>query len=72
MGQTRVLSVDMLADKVYCRYDEEISDRAKRGRREKIVNACLEINKLDYWFCIRIGYGKNKALQVIRKKRKPD
>ena len=71
MGSDRVLNVDMLADKVYSRYDEEISPKAKRSRRESIVNACAkEMNNLSYWSCKIIGRGRDAVLYVKRKRRK--
>ncbi len=70
MGAERVLSVDMLADKVYCRYDEEITPNATSKRRMNIIHACTEINKLGYWSCSVIGAGSNSVLKVARKKRK--
>jgi len=68
VGQERYLNVDMLADKVYSRYDENITDRAARGRREKIVGACKEIDKLEHWSCSSLKSGKNSVLTVKRKK----
>jgi hypothetical protein len=70
MGAERVLNVDMLADKVYSRYDEEITPKAKRSRRESIVKACSEINNIKYWSCSVIGSGINAALKIKRKRRK--
>ncbi|GFO73450.1 hypothetical protein BJAS_P4262 [Bathymodiolus japonicus methanotrophic gill symbiont] len=70
MGQERVLNVDMLADKVYSRYDENITAGAIRIRRMKLVSACAEINKLGYWSCLPSKKGKNTVLTVKRKRRK--
>ncbi|TXL01663.1 hypothetical protein BMR07_18625, partial [Methylococcaceae bacterium CS1] len=70
MGQERVLSVDMLADKVYSRYDENITAGAIRTRRMKIVSACAEINNLGYWSYLPSKTGKNTVLTVKRRRRK--
>ncbi|MEI6747440.1 MAG: replication protein C, IncQ-type [Methylococcaceae bacterium] len=70
MGEERNLNADMLADKVYSRYDEEVTTDAIRYRRTKIIAACIEIDKLGYWSCKVVGRGQNSHLLVKRKRRK--
>jgi len=70
MGAECVFNVDMLADKVYSRYDEEITADTLRRRRKNIISACSEINLLSYWLCSVIGSGVNAALKIKRKRRK--
>lgn len=70
MGAEHTFNVDMLADKVYSRYDEEITPKAKELRRKSIVNASSEINDLSYWSCRITGRGKNAVLHTKRKRRK--
>ena len=70
MGEERRLNVDMLADRVYSRYDEEVTADAIRYRRARIIDACTGINQLNYWTCQVTGKGHNSHLLVKRKKRK--
>jgi hypothetical protein len=70
MGSKRVLGADMLADKVYSRYQEEINAATVRRRRKSIVDACTDINGLSYWSCSIVGKGIHTALEVARKRRK--
>jgi hypothetical protein len=69
MGAERVLRVDMLADKVYARYEEEISAEAIRLRRKAIIQALFEIDGLDYWSCSIIGRGVLCVVKIKRKRR---
>ncbi len=68
LGAERVLSVDMLADKVYSRYDEEITVDTLKHRRKAITVAAEEINRLVYWSCSVAGKGGNAAIKIKRKK----
>lgn len=70
MGAERVLNIDMLADKAYVRYDEEISAKATRSRRESMVGALKEIDAIDFWSCVVIGKGARAAVKITRKKHK--
>jgi hypothetical protein len=69
MGTERVLSVDMLANKVYSRYDEIIDKNAIRRRRKNIIAASKELNALGYWSCFAIGRGSKTSFKIKRKKR---
>jgi len=70
MGAERVLNVDILADKVYSVYDEEVTDQMRTSRRKNILNACLEIDELKYWVCKSMGRGKSAVLNIKRKRRR--
>jgi len=70
MGSEYIFNVDMLGDKVYSRYDEEITAKMKEHRRKNIITACSEINELSYWTCKSSGKGKNAVLHIKRKRRK--
>jgi hypothetical protein len=72
MGKWRELNVDMLADKVYSRYDDVITPEAAEHRRRAIVEAAAEINRLKYWSCTVRGRGASKTLEVKRKTRSQD
>ncbi len=69
MGTEHSFKLDMLADKVYSRYDEEISDDVIRCRRKSIFAAIKEINNLEYWSCATLGIGIKSILKVSRKRR---
>lgn len=69
-GNKRSLSVDMLSDKVYARYDEEVNDSSIRFRRSAILRAAKEVDDLNYWTCAASGRGKDSFLVVSRKKAK--
>jgi hypothetical protein len=62
----RVLGVDALADRVYARYDEIITDKARRGRRSSITRASGEIDALDFWECCVMGRGTAASLKIKR------
>jgi len=70
MGKDRTLSLDMLSDKVYSRYDEQVSADAMNKRRKKIAIALNEINELDYWDCLTSGRGKQMWVNIKRKRYK--
>ncbi len=70
MGEERRLNVDMLADRVYSRYDEIVSQDAIQKRRTRIIEASEEIGRLTYWSCEIKGRGQSATLLVKRKKRK--
>lgn len=67
-GECRTLNIDMLADKVYARYDEEVSDKARETRRAAVKSAINEMSTLDYWELELFGRGENAAVKVSRKK----
>ncbi|MFW5780730.1 MAG: replication protein C, IncQ-type [Bacillota bacterium] len=69
-GDTRCLNADMLADKVYSRYDEEITDNMQLKRRKAIVDAGKKINKLQGWSVDILGRGVDTSLKVYRRKMK--
>lgn len=69
MGSERVLRVDILADKVYSRYDESIDSVTVRRRRKSIIAAAGQLDGLRYWSVSFIGRGLGAALKVERKKR---
>jgi hypothetical protein len=69
MGTERFLRIDMLCDKVYSRYDEEIDHATVRRRRKNIIEAAHLIDGLNYWSVSVIGRGLGAALKVARKKR---
>jgi hypothetical protein len=70
MGAERILNVDMLADRAYARYDDEISAKAIRSRRESMVSALKEIDTIDFWSCAVIGKGTQSVVKITRKKHK--
>lgn len=70
MGEERGLNADMLADKVYSRYDEIVSQDAIQKRRSKIIEASKEIDNLSYWSCKVKGRGQNATILVKRQRRK--
>jgi len=70
MGSEHTFNVDMLADKVYSRYDEDVTQKAIELRRKSIINSCDEINELAYWSCESLGRGKRASLSIRRKRRK--
>jgi hypothetical protein len=67
-GRERILKADMLADKVYARYDENISEETKRMRRGQIKSAAKEINGLDGWDVNIFGRGGKLAIRAKRKR----
>jgi len=67
-GKKRSLNVDMLADKVYARYDEELTDDMVKYRRKAIIGALNAIDALEYWSCETFGRGKEAGAEVKRKK----
>jgi hypothetical protein len=67
-GNTRIFNVDMLADKVYARYDEEISAQTQKDRRSAIKKACQELSGLNGWEIDVFGRGKSAAAKICRKK----
>jgi hypothetical protein len=67
--EDRVLGVDMLADRIYSRYEEIITSKAMRSRRSSIIRAGMEIDVLNYWTCLAIGKGADSALKITRKRR---
>jgi len=69
MGAERVLRVDMLANKVYSRYDEEINSAVIRRRRKNIIDAGIQLAGLGYWSCSTIGKGSSSVLSIKRKRR---
>lgn len=66
----RVISIDTLSDRVYSRYDEDVSDDVVRYRRSHTVAAAAEINNLEHWSCTIDGRGTKTVLTVSRKKTK--
>jgi hypothetical protein len=70
LEEGRNLNIDMLADRVYSRYDEQVTPDAIRYRRIKLIEACAEINELNFWQCKVIGRGQNANLLVNRKVQK--
>lgn len=69
-GETKCLNADMLADKVYARYDEKISDYIKRYRRQAIKQGAEMISNLYGWEVSVFGRGNNLTLKVFRLKMK--
>jgi hypothetical protein len=67
-GRERNLKVDMLADKVYSRYDDYVAENTVRLRRRQITAAIKSINKLDGWKIKIIGKGIKSIANVYRKK----
>lgn len=67
-GATRSLKVDGLADRVWARYDDEVSAQAISKRRNKIIFAAGRIDSLDGWKCVVRGKGNKAQLIVTRKK----
>lgn len=67
-GDSCSLSADMLADKVYARYDEEISVHMAKHRRKAIVEAGRKVNDLDGWSVEILGRGERTSLKIARKK----
>jgi hypothetical protein len=67
-GNKRHLNIDTLADRVYARYDDHISEGAVRKRRAAIIKASKEINiNLINWSCEIAGKGKNASVIISRK-----
>jgi 5-carboxymethyl-2-hydroxymuconate isomerase len=69
-GKKRNLNVDMLADKVYARYDEDIARNTIEQRRNYIKSAGAEINQIDGWEVNILGRGGKMILEVFRKKKR--
>jgi hypothetical protein len=69
MGASRFLGVDMLSNKVYSRYDDEINNTTVRKRRKSLVDAIPAINTLRYWTCSVKGKGRHTTIHVARKRR---
>ncbi len=69
-GKDRIIAIDTLSDRVYSRYDEDVSDDVVRYRRSRMVVAAAEINELEYWSCQSEGRGERATLCVSRKKAK--
>jgi hypothetical protein len=65
-GNKRHLNIDTLADRVYARYDDHITEGAARKRRSAIIKASKEINMLENWTCEVAGKGKNSSLIINR------
>lgn len=71
MGSERFLGVDLLADRVYSRYQEEIDEATIRRRRKNIIAAANQLNGLGgRWSSEVIGKGGKAALKVARKRGK--
>lgn len=70
MDKERVMSVDIIADRVYSRYDDAIDDATIRRRRKNVIDASSQLNGLAYWSVTVIGRGAKAAIRVARKQRK--
>lgn len=68
LGGESTFSVDVLADKLYSRYDEVIGQDAREWRRKGVTKGCEELNKLGYWSCSVVGRGSKATVVVSRKK----